>query len=552
MPNSATFPLALGGDGSTVTDDGNSATGLDNGGHRTRFVPALGQMLAVAQFVTNLSTNVYSAPGTNATSTTSLTVAPGAQSLVVQTGKSLFAGQAVVVAYSAVPSTQMIGTITSYNSATGALVVNVTGTSGTGTQAEWTVSLTGTAGAALVQRMAPVGAMTLTAADNGKLVQASGTWTLGFSSLVNGFACWVQNIGTGTVTIAASDGLTNWPMYPGEARLFQYDGTTLRSIVLTPFYLKTVTLLNYVHPPGYAAIGYDLVGGGGGGGSGRRGAAGSLRVGGAPGGAPARVRGTVFRLVASTAVTVAVGSGGAASLFIDADNTNGANGGSGGNTSFGTYATAYGGIGGVGGTSTAQGATSGSGSMGAGVSAVTAAQGGLPSSGGFGGVTFGNLNNFGQGGAGALGGSSNDGGNSEWGGAASGTINAAGTAISKGGSSVYGVPGGGVGGSLTAANVPVNGGEAGTRNFYAAGGLAGGTSGAAPTAGTAGAAAATDNDVGASGSGGGSNAAGNVLAGGAGGLPGGAGGGGGAVVNGFLSGAGGAGAAGRAIIWGVA
>lgn len=48
---SVTFPPELGGDGSTVTDDANPTTGLAQGGHRTRFVPALAQVVAVAGFV---------------------------------------------------------------------------------------------------------------------------------------------------------------------------------------------------------------------------------------------------------------------------------------------------------------------------------------------------------------------------------------------------------------------------------------------------------------------------------------------------------------------
>lgn len=42
-----TFPTPLGGDGSTVTDDASTVTGLANGGHRARFVPALAQAVAV-------------------------------------------------------------------------------------------------------------------------------------------------------------------------------------------------------------------------------------------------------------------------------------------------------------------------------------------------------------------------------------------------------------------------------------------------------------------------------------------------------------------------
>jgi hypothetical protein len=45
---SVTFSTTVGGDGSTVTDDSNAGTGLAAGGHRTRFVPALAQAVAVA------------------------------------------------------------------------------------------------------------------------------------------------------------------------------------------------------------------------------------------------------------------------------------------------------------------------------------------------------------------------------------------------------------------------------------------------------------------------------------------------------------------------
>lgn len=49
--SSVNFDPAVGGDGSTVSDDANATTGLANGGHRTRFVPALSQIVAVAQWV---------------------------------------------------------------------------------------------------------------------------------------------------------------------------------------------------------------------------------------------------------------------------------------------------------------------------------------------------------------------------------------------------------------------------------------------------------------------------------------------------------------------
>jgi hypothetical protein len=49
--SSVTFDVAVGGDGSTVTDDDNASTGLREGGWKTRFVPALTQEVAVAGFV---------------------------------------------------------------------------------------------------------------------------------------------------------------------------------------------------------------------------------------------------------------------------------------------------------------------------------------------------------------------------------------------------------------------------------------------------------------------------------------------------------------------
>jgi hypothetical protein len=163
---SVTFPVSLGGDGSTVTDDASPTTGLANGGHRTRFVPALSQMVAVANGgVTQSTTQVglattqasnalasanaaaasaasaLSAPGTSATSTTSLAIGLGSKSLTLaQTGKSFVVGQWVSLTDTANPTTQwMKGAITAFNSGTGAMTVSVVQSLGSGTIAAWTV-----------------------------------------------------------------------------------------------------------------------------------------------------------------------------------------------------------------------------------------------------------------------------------------------------------------------------------------------------------------------------------------------------------------------------
>jgi len=271
---SVTFPAALGGDDSTVTDDANASTGLANGGHRSRFVPALAQVVAVAAHVvaetgadvtaaaasetaaagsasaaatsasnaatsasnaatsasnastsagaastsasgaagsassastsassasssaTSASTSASSAatsasnaagsetaasgsataaatsasnasasasaaaasavtavnsPGTSATSTTSLTLATGAQSLTIQTGKAIVVGMSVVIARTSTPTDRMAGVVTAYDSGTGALSVQVDVANGSGTHTGWTVSLGNAAPAAATQ-----------------------------------------------------------------------------------------------------------------------------------------------------------------------------------------------------------------------------------------------------------------------------------------------------------------------------------------------------------------------------------------------------------------
>jgi hypothetical protein len=177
---SVNFPNNVGGDGSTVTDDSSPTTGLANGGFRTRLVPmftniinivnwVMGQMAAAvnaaaasansastsagdaatkaAAAATSAST-ALNAPGTSATSTTSLTIGAGAQPLTVPAGKLFVVGMYVTIASTASPSNAMAGSVTSYNSATGAMVVNVASVSGGGVFAAWTVSVSGVPGPA--------------------------------------------------------------------------------------------------------------------------------------------------------------------------------------------------------------------------------------------------------------------------------------------------------------------------------------------------------------------------------------------------------------------
>lgn len=154
---SVTFPSAIGGDDSTVTDDSNVSTGLANGGHRTRFIPSLSQFVTCAQFVLTAvqtalasaqaaANSALNAPATNATSTTSLAIGTGSKTFTIQTGKAFSIGQTMVAASAANPNNQMVGVVTAHNSGTGSITINVSNVGGSGTFADWTLSLASSSG----------------------------------------------------------------------------------------------------------------------------------------------------------------------------------------------------------------------------------------------------------------------------------------------------------------------------------------------------------------------------------------------------------------------
>ncbi len=99
-----------------------------------------------ANTATAAAAAAIAAPGTSATSVTSDTIAAGAGSLTIQTGKAIVPGMWVMIAVTASPSANyMVAIVTAYNSGTGLL--NFTTPAGfaigVGTYSAWTVSLTG-------------------------------------------------------------------------------------------------------------------------------------------------------------------------------------------------------------------------------------------------------------------------------------------------------------------------------------------------------------------------------------------------------------------------
>jgi len=74
------------------------------------------------------------------TSTTSVAIGTGSKSFTTQTAKSYVVGQWILIQRTADTTKTMYGTCTSYNSGTGALVVDVSEIGGTGTFTDWTIT----------------------------------------------------------------------------------------------------------------------------------------------------------------------------------------------------------------------------------------------------------------------------------------------------------------------------------------------------------------------------------------------------------------------------
>lgn len=185
----------------------------------------------------------------------------------------------------------------------------------------------------------------MVASNKGNLIAiTSGTFTQTFdacASLGNGWFVYIQNSGTGDITLDPSgsetiDGLTSYIMYPGEVRLVQCDGSALRSIVLNAFYRTFTASGTFTKPPGYTAFQGFLWGAGGGG---SKGSDVSFHSGGGGGGAC-----VTFALGSSffgASETITIGSGGVGPT------ANATDGAAGGNSSVGAIVTSYGGGGGT-------------------------------------------------------------------------------------------------------------------------------------------------------------------------------------------------------------
>lgn len=92
-----------------------------------------------AQTAVDAASSAINAPGTNATSTSTITPAMGANAFTLaQTGKTFVVGQFVTVANS--PTNFFTGQITAFNSGTGAITVDGRTVESTGSASAWTIT----------------------------------------------------------------------------------------------------------------------------------------------------------------------------------------------------------------------------------------------------------------------------------------------------------------------------------------------------------------------------------------------------------------------------
>lgn len=232
----ATFPVDLGGDGNTYSDDGTAARDMLNGGHKLWFLPLAGQCIAMAQSAAD-SADVALSQGQSliATSTTSTTIGTGAKTFTTQAGKQFTAGQWLLIVRQAVSTTWMLGQVTSYSGTS--LVMSISSTNGSGTYTDWSISASGPQGAAgsitNLNTSEKSSAYTAVSGDKGTVIRMTGTWTLALTSaatLAAGWWCWVVNDGTGVITIDPSstetiNGALTQALHPGEKALLTCNGT---------------------------------------------------------------------------------------------------------------------------------------------------------------------------------------------------------------------------------------------------------------------------------------------------------------------------------------
>lgn len=146
--------------------------------------------------------------GLSGTSTTSLTIATGSKSFTASTGKLWVTGQTLTASSNANPANFMHGSVTSYNSGSGALVLNVLDIGGSGTLNDWNITVSGSQGP---QGPSGGGAVASVFGRTGTVVAAPGDYTKSDVGLgnVDNTSDATKNAATATLTNKTIDAANN-------------------------------------------------------------------------------------------------------------------------------------------------------------------------------------------------------------------------------------------------------------------------------------------------------------------------------------------------------
>lgn len=174
-------------------------------------------------------------------STTPLLINTGPQVFTTQAARGFAVGQQIKITSDASVANFMIGTCTAYTPSTGIMSVSVTQVGGSGTFADWSITVFVTASPLLLREARTSNTM-LVAADRGKLIEiTSGTFSQTFdavAALGDGWWCYLRNSGTGVVTLDPNDaetidGVATKALAPAQTVIVQCDGAALRTVAVS-------------------------------------------------------------------------------------------------------------------------------------------------------------------------------------------------------------------------------------------------------------------------------------------------------------------------------
>lgn len=233
---------------------------------------------ALPQFANELEavTTAMNNNSTTSTSTTSLAIASsGSKTFTVDTGKSYLPGQTVKAASTLDGTIWMQGDVTSYNPATGTLIITMNASQGSGTITAWTLTLatsianpTGSLANdfavkslthAIGSAIASASSIDLSTAT-GNLIHITGNTTITGAVMTAGKDVWAIFDGTPQLTYHATNlklnsGGVSVTAAAGDIALFTYDGTTVR----VALFRANGKAIVETAPPASAPVGSALI-----------------------------------------------------------------------------------------------------------------------------------------------------------------------------------------------------------------------------------------------------------------------------------------------------